>query len=89
MAQGRCAGCGRTGSACKVNDHTAECSQWLALYAAEPAKALDAAAEYIRYRDSGARDDERAERREAVATAGEAARTASVQRFAFKDILED
>lgn len=31
MAQGRCEGCGKTGSACKIETHCAECPKWLAL----------------------------------------------------------
>lgn len=31
MATGRCEGCGRTGSACKIRDHVIQCGDWLAL----------------------------------------------------------
>lgn len=88
MAAGRCAGCGKTGSACKVNGHILTCEKWLALYQSDPSKALDAAAEHIRWKAED-QANERTERREAIAVTGEAARAASLDRFKFRDILED
>lgn len=88
MAAGRCAGCGKTGSACKINTHILTCEKWLALYQSDRARALDAAAEHIRWKEQD-QAAERTERREAVAVQGEAARAASLSRFSYRDILED
>lgn len=88
MAAGRCAGCGKTGSSCKIDGHAMECPDWLELFRTEPDRALDAAAEYRRWKADD-RADERDARRELVTVQGEAARTASLSRFAYVDPLED
>jgi len=88
MASGRCAGCGRTGSACRVNTHIAECPGWLELYRKDPSLALDAESEYKRWKDQD-QAGERDARREHVMVTGEAARSASLARFRYRDILAD
>jgi hypothetical protein len=71
-----------------VNAHIADCPAWAALYAVSPDKALDAESEFRRWKEQD-KDDERTERREAVTEQGELARIASLQRFQYRDILED
>lgn len=89
MALGRCAGCGKTGSACKIKDHCVQCPRWLLLFQQDPARALDPAAEYIRWRDED-KNTERTERREQVVVTTDASRAASLARFATPpDILAD
>lgn len=88
MAAGRCAGCEKTGSACKINEHILTCEKWLALYQSDRSRALDAAAEHIRWK-AGDQAAERIERREAITVQGEAARAQSLERFRYQDILED
>jgi hypothetical protein len=47
---GRCAGCGRTDkNADVVREHTRQCPQYAAVYAADPALALDPADEFARW----------------------------------------
>jgi hypothetical protein len=89
MALGRCAGCGKTGSACKIKDHCVQCPPWLALFQEDPRRALDPGAEYIRWRDED-KNTERVTRREQVVVTTDASRAASLARFAVPpDILAD
>jgi hypothetical protein len=88
VAAGRCAGCGKTGSACHVSAHIIDCGDWLALYASDPARALDAEAEHERWKADD-QQTERDVRREAKTEAGEAARTASLGRFRYVNPLGD
>lgn len=89
MAQGRCAGCGKLGSACKIKDHCVQCPPWLLLFQRDPAAALDPAAEYIRWRDED-KATERTTRRELTVVTTDASRAASLARFATPpDILAD
>lgn len=47
---GRCAGCAYTDSTRKVAAHLLTCERYIALYHADPARALDPDAEYRRHR---------------------------------------
>ena len=86
--KGRCAGCGYTDSARKVSLHImTPCPRWVALWAEDPALALDPEAEYERW----AREDRQAEKdqaREEKVAATNAARDAMADRFATRNILE-
>jgi hypothetical protein len=63
MATGRCAGCGCTGSVCKIGSHVMTCPQYIELYQHDPARCLDPAAEYQRYRTDEDTSEARARRR--------------------------
>ena len=86
---GRCEGCGKTGSPCKIRDHTLECEKWQALYAADPATALDPEASWRRWQDTG-RSEERRERIGKLAAIERDLQAAAAARFTRPpDILED
>lgn len=66
MSAGRCAGCGKSSSSCKaIEKHVMTCPEFIALYKADPAAALDPEQEYVRYRDETDHDAVRAENRDA------------------------
>jgi hypothetical protein len=88
VAAGRCAGCGETGSSCKIAGHILTCPDWQALYAADRSRALSPEAEYRRWQDGG-RTADRAERLLAVTSDVEGRRTAAALRFRPPDILDD
>lgn len=50
MAQGRCAGCGRTDSVRKISQHIINCPEYSRLFQTDRARCLTPAAEYERYR---------------------------------------
>jgi hypothetical protein len=63
MAQGRCAGCGKSDSSAKaLNKHIMSCPQYVALFQKDPARALTPEAEYERWQA----EDNNPEAREAA-----------------------
>jgi hypothetical protein len=64
MPAGRCSGCGLNDSARKVALHVLTCSRYLDLFRQDPARCLDPAAEYERYRTEELNPEARAERRD-------------------------
>jgi len=87
-AQGRCAGCLRTGPLSLIVQHLLVCSDWAALYRKDPAAVLGAAEEFARWRDEDRKDERRADLQGRVADT-EARRAQSIARFRVKDPLED
>lgn len=86
---GRCAGCGKTGSACRIDRHSLECVLFQKLFAENPAAALSAVAEYARWaqRDKASG---RLERRDAGLAVSRSARAVQAERFArLPDILAE
>ena len=66
MAQARCEGCGRVGSAKQIAGHVAECPDYAALYQADPSlPGLDPQVSYAAWRES---DKSRPAVREGVAS---------------------
>lgn len=63
MAAGRCAGCGRTGSAKKIRAHAMTCPQYTELFQSDPGRCLDPEAEHERYRTEDNTSEARALRR--------------------------
>jgi hypothetical protein len=63
MAQGRCAGCGYSGSCVQVGTHILTCPDYLELFRNSPDKCLDPEAEYQRHKDED-NSETRAERRD-------------------------
>jgi hypothetical protein len=88
VAAGRCEGCGRTGSACKIANHTTECALWLALFAEDPSLALSPQESYRRW-VAGGKAAERAAHVQAVTSDAAMRRAAGADRFRRKDILAD
>jgi hypothetical protein len=87
---GRCDGCGKTGSACKVRTHILECAAWQALYAQDPAQARDPEAAYLAWTAEGERTEARAERKAVLAGLEVDKRAVADARWATPaDILED
>lgn len=70
MAQGRCAGCGKTdGSAKALNKHILQCPDYIALYKVDPARALTPEAEWERWQAEENNPEAReAAREERIAT---------------------
>lgn len=64
MAAGRCAGCGHTDTARKVQIHVLDCTEFVELFHRKPGQCLDPAAEYIRHKTEDDSPDARAERRD-------------------------
>lgn len=60
---GRCSGCGRINSVRKISSHIVECPKYQDLYERDRSRALDPAAEYIRYQAEDRNPEARAERR--------------------------
>jgi hypothetical protein len=88
MPQGRCAGCGETGSHKVITEHTMTCASYTRLFLSDPARALDPKNEYLRW----LADDKGAERvvaRQAQVDDTDARRAAMAGRFATRDPLED
>lgn len=87
---GRCAGCGLTEkNADEVREHTRYCPSFAVLFAADPGRALDPEAEYIRWVEFD-RAGVRSDRRDAHVT--EADRRRAEQRDRWRtppDILGD
>jgi len=88
MAAGRCAGCGRQGSARRISHHTTECAPWLELFEADPSRALSPEAEYQRWQREG-RQEERDAHLAAVTSEARVRRSAAADRFRRRDILAD
>lgn len=89
MIAGRCAGCGETSkSASEIREHTRYCPDYRALYARDPAAALDPEAEYQRWvsEDRGA---ERAGRREDAVAEADRRRAEQRDLLAVQDPLAD
>lgn len=87
-AQGRCAGCGKTGPQAEVDWHVLVCQAYAVLYRRDPAAALAPAAEYARWREQ----DKAAERRAGLARRVAdtvAQRASSVTRYRGRRLLED
>lgn len=83
---GRCEGCGRTGSPCKIKTHAVECADYLALPFPDQ---LDPEASYARWVAEG-KPAERQQRRQDLADREVVLRSAQDLRWATpKDILED
>jgi hypothetical protein len=61
---GRCAGCGRQGSARQVKIHILACQEYAALHQVAPEKCLGPDEEYARYKAQDDSPDARAERRD-------------------------
>lgn len=82
MATGRCAGegCGKTGPEKAMLRHIRECPKWQAVYAEDPARALDPVAEYVRWQSEDQAADRDARRQEAV-TRTDGQRAAMHKRF--------
>jgi hypothetical protein len=92
MPQGRCSGCGETGPHKAVTAHVLQpCPDWVALYHRDPSAALDPVTEYARWVESGERDAERDQARQARVQATDKAREDMAGRFAGgpASILED
>lgn len=64
MAVGRCAGCGKQGSACKVEQHLVSCEKYIALFKNHPERALLPEAEYERYKREDRSPEAKAEAKE-------------------------
>lgn len=89
MAQGRCAGCGRTGECRAVQEHVMECPDWLRLYREDSARALPPAQELERWK-AGDQQAERIVRLDTQIQATDDRRAAGTARFARrKDPLDD
>lgn len=63
MAAGRCSGCGRKDSLRKINQHVVSCPSYLDLFEHDPARCLDPAAEYERFRTEDNTPEARAQQR--------------------------
>lgn len=88
-AQGRCAGCGKTGTARKIDVHTLDCEDFQVLHARSPAAALGAQAEYARWAGAD-KAQGRLDRRDTGLAVTRAARAVQAQRFArLPDVLAD
>jgi hypothetical protein len=85
---GRCAGCGKTGSASRMRRHIADCPDWAALYARSPDAALDPEAEYQRW-SACDKEDERGARREQQIAQVLRRRAEGHERWRSRDILAD
>jgi hypothetical protein len=89
MSAGRCEGCGATGSACKVKEHTLECGEWLAAFRRDPrSPLLDPEASASAYADRD-REPEREARRDTAMADNESRRAAQRDRFRRRNILEE
>lgn len=86
--KGRCAGCARSGSVREITRHAAECPGFLALFRADPARALDPASEHARWLAQDKADERTCRRARAVADV-KAARAAGAARFVSRDIPDD
>jgi hypothetical protein len=85
---GRCAGCGKTGSASKISRHIADCARWAELFGTSPDAALDAETEYQRWLEHD-KEDERDQRRETHVLAVRQRREEGHERWRSRDILAD
>jgi hypothetical protein len=86
--QGRCAGCGKTGNAARIDRHSLDCGKFQALYT-QGSGVLTAQAEYTRWavHDKAAG---RLERRDTALASASGARARQNARFAqLPDILAD
>jgi len=89
MAQGRCAGCGQSGSVKAVQSHIMGCAAYARLYQEDKDKALSPGEEYVRWQAEGKRAAS-TEIRGAAIGRNEARRLQQADRFArLPDILED
>lgn len=62
MAQGRCAGCGKTGTSCKgMKNHIMSCPEYIQLYQKDPSKALEPGPEFARWQREENSEEARAE----------------------------
>lgn len=62
MAQGRCAGCGKTSTSCKQMDqHIISCPEYTALFKEDPSRALNPREEYDRWQIEENNPEARAE----------------------------
>lgn len=85
----RCAGCGKTDKSAQVIvEHIRYCPDYAALYARDPAAALDPVAEYRRWVAED-RADERVQHREDVIAVSEGRRDAQREMLSAPDILGD
>lgn len=50
MPTGRCSGCGRTGSLCKIRLHVVACDEYIDLFARDPEAALDPHTDFVQHR---------------------------------------
>lgn len=65
MAQGRCAGCGKTGQSCKgMKNHILECPAYVKLYKSDPSKALMPEQEFERWQREENSEEARAAARD-------------------------
>jgi hypothetical protein len=70
MAKGRCAGCGKTDSSCKVMDsHVVTCPDFIRVYRENPAKALNPREEFDRWNAEENSPEARAEAKDLRLTA--------------------
>ena len=89
MAQGRCAGCGGTGSVKAVQRHIMGCAAYARLYQEDKARALSPEEEYARWQ-AGGKQAASTERREQAIDRNAHTRLRQARRFArLPDILED
>jgi len=62
MAQGRCAGCGLIdNSSTKIRQHVVSCPDYLKLFKTTPERALEPAAEFVRWQAEDNTKEQRAE----------------------------
>lgn len=85
----RCGGCGKTDkSAAVIMEHIRYCPDYAALFARDPAAALDPVSEYQRWAAEDRADERAAHREDAIATA-DVRRDEQRSTLSAPDILED
>lgn len=94
MTAGRCAGCGKVSNSCsQIRTHVLSCPDYIALYKADSAKALDPEAELIRFNAEENSDEARAEAKGERLTRRfaelDARRIEQTERWKPKDLLAD
>lgn len=88
MCQGRCAGCGETGSHHRVQSHQLQCARFAELYRRDPDAIGTVQEEYDRWVAEG-KPAAKAAAHAAVVVDTDTRRAAMAARFATTDILED